>query len=67
MHMCSAINDLLHSHYLQNVGEESLKTPSWLICSLPTHPALESVSPHPAQLRARADTSGNVLWNTKSR
>ena len=30
---------LLHSRYLQNVGQESLDTPSWPICSLPTlHP-----------------------------
>ena len=29
-------SQLLHSHYLQNVGRESLTTPSWLICSLPT-------------------------------
>ena len=27
---------LLYSHYLQNKGRESLSTPSWLICSLPT-------------------------------
>ena len=37
--MCtrSTINELsCHSHYLQNMGQESLDTPSWLICSLPT-------------------------------
>ena len=37
--MCtrSTINELsCHSQYLQNMGQESLDTPSWLICSLPT-------------------------------
>ena len=29
---------LVHGHYLQNVGRESLSTPSGLICSLPTDP-----------------------------
>ena len=29
-------SQLLHSHYLQNMGQESLKTPSRLICSFPT-------------------------------
>ena len=37
MSMRSTINELsCHSHYLQNTGQESLETPSWLICSLPT-------------------------------
>ena len=33
MSICSATkwSQLLHSHYLQNVGQESLYTPSWLI------------------------------------
>ena len=33
---CYKCAQLLHSHYLQSVRSESLKTPSWLICSLPT-------------------------------
>ena len=33
---CCKWSQLLHSHYLQNVGQEGLNMPSWLICSLPT-------------------------------
>ena len=29
---------LVHGHHLQNAGRESLSTPPWLICSLPTDP-----------------------------
>ena len=37
MCMRSTINELSgHSRYLQNMGQESLDTPTWLICSLPT-------------------------------
>ena len=37
MSMHSTMNELsCHSHYLQNMGRESLEIPSWLICSLPT-------------------------------
>ena len=39
---CYKWSQLLHSHYLQNVGRESLNTPSWLICSLPTLGKIES-------------------------
>ena len=28
---------LFHSHYWQNMGQESLNMPSWLICSLHAH------------------------------
>ena len=39
VHMqCYKRSQLLHSRYLQNVGQESLKMPSWLICSLLTDP-----------------------------
>ena len=35
---CYKQSQLLHSHYLQNVGRESLNMPSWPISSLPTDP-----------------------------
>ena len=48
-------SQLLHSHYLQNVGRESLNTQSWPICSLPQTPTEQqetrrskSPSPSPA-------------------
>ena len=33
---CYKCSQLSRSPYLQNTGQESLNTPSWLICSLPT-------------------------------
>ena len=33
---CYKWSQLLHSHYLENVGQESLNMPSWPISSLPT-------------------------------
>ena len=32
---CQTCSQLFHSHYLQNMGEDSLNSPSWLICFLP--------------------------------
>ena len=53
-HMRGAVtgSQLLHSHYLQSMGRESLNTSTWLICSLPT------------SLKQEVDTSlyeGNIV------
>ena len=39
MCLCSTViwSQLLPSHYLEKVGQESLNMPSWLICSLSTN------------------------------
>ena len=43
---CQTCSQLFHSHYLQNMGEDSLNSPSWLICFLPRRMILKENTYH---------------------